>query len=97
MKTENLAIRLLILLLGVFILAFGVALSIRSDLGTTPISSVPYVYNIKFTTISVGTFTILLNIIFVVIQVFLLKKNFKLFHLLQIPVLILFGWFIDIN
>ena len=97
MKTENLAIRLLILLLGVFILAFGVALSIRSDLGTTPISSVPYVYNIKFTTISVGTFTILLNIIFVVIQAFLLKRNFKLFHLLQIPVLILFGWFIDIN
>lgn len=78
-------------------MAFGVALSIRSLLGTTPISSVPYVYNIIIPQISVGTFSILLNLLFVGIQAVLLKDKFKLYHLLQIPVVLIFGLFIDLH
>ena len=77
MKKENLPVRMLMLLTGIFVIAFGVALSIRSNLGTTPISSVPYVYNIVFPAVTVGTFTILLNLLFVVLQIVLLRKNFK--------------------
>ena len=68
MKKENLPVRMLMLLTGIFVIAFGVALSIRSDLGTTPVSSVPYVFNLIFPTISVGEFTVLLNLLFVVLQ-----------------------------
>lgn len=97
MKKENLTIRIIILLLGIFIMSFGVALSIRSNLGTTPISSVPYVYNYVFPQFSVGTFTILLNLIFLALQAILLKKDFTPYHLLQIPAVALFGGFVDLN
>ena len=88
---------MLMLLTGIFVIAFGVALSIRSNLGTTPISSVPYVYNIVFPAVTVGTFTILLNLLFVVLQIVLLRKNFKPYLLLQVPVVFIFGWFIDFS
>ena len=97
MKKENLPVRVLMLLTGIFVIAFGVALSIRSNLGTTPISSVPYVYNIVFPAVTVGTFTILLNLLFVVLQIVLLRKNFKPYLLLQVPVVFIFGWFIDFS
>lgn len=97
MKKENLPIRILVLLTGVFIMAFGVALSVRSNLGTTPISSVPYVFSFVFPAVSLGALSILLNLLFVFIQVLILRKNFTVFHLLQIPVVLLFGWFIDVN
>ena len=97
MKKENLPVRMLMLLTGIFVIAFGVALSIRSNLGTTPISSVPYVYNIVFPAVTVGTFTILLNLLFVVLQIVLLRKNFKPYLLLQVPVVFIFGWFIDFS
>ena len=97
MKKENLPVRMLMLLTGIFVIAFGVALSIRSNLGTTPVSSVPYVFNLIFPTISVGEFTVLLNLLFVVLQLILLRKNFKPYLLLQVPVVFIFGWFIDFS
>ncbi len=97
MKKENLAVRIIVLFIGVFVMAFGVALSIRSMLGTTPISSVPYVYNLIIPEISVGTFSILLNLLFLAIQALLLKKNFRPYHLLQIPVVLAFGALIDLH
>lgn len=97
MKKDNLAIRSVILLLGIFVMAFGVALSIRSNLGTTPISSLPYVYNYIFPSISVGTLTILMNTSFVVLQMLILKNDFKVFHLIQIPIVVVFGCFIDLH
>lgn len=97
MKKENLTVRTIILITGIFILAFGVAITIRSGLGTIPILSIPYVYNIAFPAISVGTITILLNLIFILIQIIILKKEYKSLRLLQIPILIIFGWFIDVH
>lgn len=97
MKKENLAVRTLVLIAGVFIMAFGVSLSIRSGLGTTPISSVPYVYNIVFPRLSVGMLTILLNVFFVFLQILILKSDFKIIQFLQIPVVMLFGWFVDVH
>ncbi|NLO71534.1 MAG: cytidylate kinase family protein [Porphyromonadaceae bacterium] len=97
MKKENFTVRLIFTLLGTFIMAFGVALSIRSLLGTTPISSVPYVYNFIIPKISIGTFSILLNLLFVIFQAIILKKKFKSYQLLQIPLVLIFGGFIDVH
>ena len=47
--------RYLLLLIGLSIMAFGVAFSIKASLGTSPISSVPYVISL-FTPLTVGNY-----------------------------------------
>lgn len=64
-------------------------------MGTSQISSVPYVLSLHFTNISFGTFTFIMNMIFILIQVVLLKKSFFLVQLLQIPVNLVFSILID--
>ena len=64
--SENLIKRYLILLAGLSIMAFGVAFSIKADLGTSPISSVPYAIS-TFTPFSVGRATIGMHCIFILL------------------------------
>ena len=85
----------MILLLGLFVSAVGVVLVTKGDLGTSCISSVPYVLSLVFP-LSMGVFTILFSLLLIVMQLIILGKDFKLEHALQIPVSILFGWFIDL-
>lgn len=87
--------RLIFLCLGLMIMAFGVAFSIKAGLGTSPISSVPYV-TAKISHLSVGTTTIIMNFIFILIQILILKKQYEWFQLLQFPAAILFGTVIDL-
>ena len=56
------------LLIGLFIMAFGVSLSVRCDLGTTPISSIPYVLSFQYP-LSLGTITIIFNVLLILIQI----------------------------
>ena len=88
--------RYLIFLVGLFVNSLGVSLITKANLGTSPISSIPYVLslNIPFT---LGNFTIFFSIFLIVLQLIILRKNFKLEHILQIPVSIIFGYFIDIT
>ena len=97
MKKNRIGLRILLLIAGIFIVSHGVALSIRSDLGTSPISSIPYVLNLIVPNLSVGTFTIIINTLMVVVQVIILKKKSGVNQLIQIPLLIIFGLFIDLN
>ena len=86
--------RCIILLIGLAIMSLGISFSIKAALGTTPISSVPYVTS-RISGLSVGATTIIINLLFILIQVLLLRKKFDLFQLFQIPALILFGLMID--
>ena len=85
-----------ILIIGLFIMSFGVALSVRSNLGTTPISCIPYVLSFKFP-LSLGTITILFNTLFIIIQILILRSKFPKIQLLQIIVNFIFGYFIDFS
>ena len=87
--------RLIFLCVGLIIMAFGVAFSIKASLGTSPISSVPYVTS-KISALSVGTTTIIMNFIFVLIQIAILNKDYDYFQLLQLPAAVLFGTMIDV-
>ncbi len=80
---------------GLFVMAIGVDLSVKASLGVSPISSVPYVYSLKFP-LTLGQTTIIMNVIFVGLQILLLQKDYPWIQLVQIPVVFLFGWFIDI-
>lgn len=81
--------------LGLTIMAFGVAFSIKAALGTSPISSVPYVTS-TISGLSVGTTTIIMNFMFVLIQIAILRKKYDWFQLLQFPAAIVFGTMIDV-
>ena len=88
--------RYLIFLVGLFVNSLGVSLITKADLGTSPISSIPYVLSLNFP-FTLGNFTIFFSIFLIVLQLIILRKNFKLEHILQIPVSIIFGYFIDLT
>ena len=88
--------RYIIFLFGLFISSLGVSLVTKANLGTSPISSIPYVLSLNFP-FTLGEFTIVFSVFLIFIQLLILRKNFKLEHLLQIPISVAFGYFIDIT
>ncbi|HIH35490.1 MAG TPA: cytidylate kinase family protein, partial [Methanosphaera sp.] len=84
-----------ILVFGLFIMSFGVALSVKSELGTTPISCIPNVLKYAIP-LSLGTITIIFNVLLIVIQVIILKNEFQRKQWMQLVVTIIFGYFIDL-
>ncbi|WP_157151705.1 YitT family protein [Brachyspira sp. SAP_772] len=88
--------RCIILVIGLATMSLGIAFSIKAALGTSPISSVPYVAS-SISGLSVGATTIIINLLFILIQILLLRKKYDLFQLFQIPALILFGFMIDFS
>lgn len=91
---KHFAARCALLLAGLAVMALGVALSIKAELGTSPISSVPCVSGL-ISGLSVGTTTIIVNSLFVLAQILMLRSQYDWYQLLQIPVAIVFGLMID--
>lgn len=75
-------------------MAFGVVLSVKANLGTSPISCVPYVYSLGFP-LTMGVISIVMNVTFILLQMALLRKEYEPIQLLQLPVALIFGFFID--
>ena len=92
---NNLVRRYLMLLVGLFIMSIGVAFSIKAGLGTSPVSSVPYVLSLILQPMTVGETTIVVNCLLVLLQVLLLRRQFQLVQLIQVPVAIAFGYLTD--
>ena len=86
--------RYLLLLAGLSIMAFGVVFSIKASLGTSPISSVPFVVSL-FTPLTVGTATITMHCVFILMQILILRKDYHLIQLMQLPVAFFFGYLTD--
>ena len=86
--------RYIIFLIGLFVNSLGVSLITKANLGTSPISSIPYVLSLNFP-LTLGNFTIIFSLLLIFLQLMILRKNFKTEYYLQIPVSILFGYFID--
>lgn len=81
---------------GLFIMALGLAFAIRSELGVSPVTSVPYVCA-RILGISVGTGTIVAYFVFLFLELCVYRKHFRLVYVLQIPAAFLFGWFTDVT
>lgn len=86
--------RYLFLCAGLCIMAFGVAFSIEANLGTSPISSLPYVSSL-LVPLTVGNTTILMHCAFILIQILILRKRYDPIQLVQLPVAFLFGYLTD--
>lgn len=87
--------RYIIFIMGLLVNSLGVSLVTKANLGTSPISSIPYVLSMNFS-LSLGTFTVLFSLFLIWLQLLILRKNFKFEHMLQIPVAFAFGIFIDL-
>jgi uncharacterized membrane protein YczE len=94
-KTELIK-RYIFLLVGLFVNGLGVSFITKAGLGTSPITSIPYTLSLSFTP-TVGMFTLVFNIFLVILQVILLRRNFQLQNLLQLPIITLFSCFIDLT
>lgn len=78
--------------IGLFVMTIGIALSVKSNLGVSPVSSIPYTITCVWG-IEMGKATILFHIVLVLIQILVLRKNFKLVQLLQVLIGVVFGYF----
>ena len=92
-----------LLLLSLFVMTLGVAVCVRSQLGSSVISTIPYVMASAGEFIDVipewtiGTYTIVMNAIFVAAQILILRRNFELVQLFQLVIGFFFGMLIDLN
>lgn len=89
-----------VFILGLYFLAVGIVLIVRSALGTTPISSVNYVLSLN-TPLSLGTWTFIVNVLLILGQFWLIRKDRSrqdtIEILLQLPFSCIFSAFIDFN
>ena len=91
-KNTNMPKRLALYFLGLFIMTAGIAFSVLSDLGVSPLSTLPYAVEL-WTGFDMGLGTMVMHAFFVLAQLILLRKKFHPIILLQIPAGIVFGWF----
>ena len=92
----RMALRYLCFVTGLLINSFGVAFITKAALGTSPISSIPYVLDLRFQP-TFGEFTFVLNMVYIVAQVVLLRKDFQPIQLLQVVANLIFSAFIDVS
>lgn len=86
--------RYFIFICGLFFMSLGICLIIKSSLGTSPISSIPYILSLKYP-LSLGAFTFIFNMVLVVGQLLILRKQFPFMQYLQIPMTVIFSCFMD--
>lgn len=90
----NLINRVVLYIIGLFILALGVAFSINSNLGVSPVNSLPYVTSL-ITATDLSKNVIVIFSFYILVQIILLRKEFKLINLTQILFSTVFGYFVD--
>lgn len=91
-----------LLAVSLFIMTFGVALCVRSALGSSVISTIPYVMSIAgndnmVPDLSIGEYTYIMNALFVGMQILLLNRRFRPVQLFQLIIGFAFGYFLDLN
>lgn len=89
---KHLKVRIPMYFIGLFVMTIGIALSVKSNLGVSPVSSIPYTMTCVWG-IEMGKATILFHIVLVLIQILLLRKKFKPVQLLQVVIGAVFGYF----
>ncbi|WP_281242108.1 YczE/YyaS/YitT family protein [Alkalibacterium gilvum] len=82
--------------MSLVVMGFGIALVTKSNLGTSAISSIPYVLSRVFN-LTFGTFTLIINTLYFFIQLIVLRENFPRSQYFQVVVGPILGLFIDLS
>ena len=88
------ATRVVLYIVGLFFMALGVAFAVNSDLGVSPVTSLPYVSSLIADT-ALGTCVIAVYGVYIVLQLLILRREFRLINLTQIIFSTIFGYFTD--
>lgn len=100
MNRKELIRRYTLFIGSVLINAFSIAVITKALLGTSPISSVPYVLSL-FTPYTMGQYTIYMNLLFILLEMAMMKRQEikeKRYELMsQVPITLCFGLFIDVS
>lgn len=84
-------------------MTLGVAVCVRSMLGSSVISTIPYVFEtagssgLGVPALTIGQYTYIMNGVLVLGQILILRKRFELVQLFQLLVGFVFGSLIDLN
>ena len=97
MTKAEIAKRYILFIISLFFAALGVAFTKHGELGVSPISSVANVMSYRFVSVSMGTWLIIWNCVLIVGQIIILRREFQIIQLLQVPLSFLFGWFTDLG
>ncbi len=92
----------LLLLLSLYIMTVGVAVCVRSMLGSSVISVLPYVFESAgmrgtVPALTIGQYTYAMNFVLVAGQILVLRRRFERVQLFQLVIGFLFGMLIDVN
>lgn len=90
-------LKTILFIIGMFVSCYGIAVTTRGDLGTSPISSPAYVASLVNTKITFGMATFVLNALFLAGQICILRKKFPPVQLVQLPIAFLTGVFMDLS
>ena len=82
-KNDNIKIRLVVYLIGLFIMTLGISMSVKSNLGVSPVSSILYTITC-ITGLEMGKATILFHIVLVALQFVILRGAFQIKSLLRL-------------
>lgn len=93
-KNNFTARKIIVYCVGLFLYALGIAITTKSDLGISPISTLPYALSFIMP-LSFGATTFIMTVVYILIQVVVYKDKFDKLQYLQIVVGILFSVFID--
>lgn len=96
MSKQELTRRYLFFIAGLYVNSLGISLITKAELGTSPISSIPYTLSIGFP-LSLGMFTLFYSLLLIVIQLVILGRRFPRQFWLQLPVSLGFSLFIDLS
>ncbi len=94
-KVLQFLLKLFIYLIGLTVIALGINVSKLSALGIAPVSSTPGVLAKQFPEFSLGNMVIIVYVILVILQIIVLRKQFKWKNILGIPVALIFGLIVD--
>lgn len=85
--------RFIVFVVGMKVLAIGIILNTKSLLGVGSINTLPYALA-NILSVSLGTMTTMVYLVFIIIQLILLKR-FDLQVIIQLPFSFIFGYLID--
>lgn len=83
-------------------MTLGVALCVRSALGSSVISTIPFVMTIAGSdglapALTIGQYTYAMNGVLVALQILVLRRRFELVQLFQLVIGFFFGFLLDVN
>jgi len=93
-KIKQFTVKLTLYILGFIVLAFGITFAINSNLGISPVNSFPFAIS-AVTGIRMGICVTSVLLFYMMLQIILLRKEFRLIDFTQILIAIIFGLFVD--